>query len=278
MPSSRIEELVYTLPGITLAGIASGSGPLALCFHGITANGRVFEPIVSQLSRRFHAVSLDQRGHGRSGKPASGYGGEAFAGDIAALVREIDRGPALLIGHSLGARNALVAGMNHPDLVAGVVAIDFTPFIETKVLDDLETRVNAGDREFENIEAVKSYLAARYKRMPPDAVERRARHGYVATPSGLRPLADPNAMRQTASGLREDLEPVVRDIRVPVLLMRGADSALVSPVAWGKTRALRPDLPAVEIRDADHYVPEEAPDAVVDEINRFWTGIEEKKK
>ena len=262
------------LPHITLSAVETVSEskglPLALFFHGITANAYVFQPVLEQLAGEFRCVSVDQRGHGRSDKPASGYGAEAFAEDVAALVRHFGGRPALIVGHSLGARNGIVAAAKHPALIAGVVAIDFTPYIEDQVFTDLETRVNGGDRVFASVEEVKSYLAGRYKLMPADAVERRARWGYRPVEGGLRPLADPGAMTQIAAGLREDLETPLRAVKVPVLLMRGKESKLVSPAAFAKTRALRPDLPSVEIERADHYVPEEEPKATVEEIRKFW--------
>jgi 2-(acetamidomethylene)succinate hydrolase len=48
----------------------------------------------------------------------------------------------------------------------------------------------------------------------------------------------------------------------------------VSPAAWAKTKALRPDLPAVEVAGADHYAPEEVHGAIAEEIGRFWRGLE----
>ncbi len=262
------------LGGISLHGVAAGSGPLALLGHGITANGYVFLPLMARLADRLELVSFDQRGHGRSGKPSAGYAAGDFAADIAAAVRVLGGGPAFLIGHSLGARNALEAGVRFPDLVAAVVAIEFTPFIEPEVFDALAARVGGGDRMFESFEAVKAYLADRYSRLPPDAVERRAKYGYVEADGGWRALADPAAMRQTSHGLRADLEPALRAIRVPTLLIRGADSRLVSPAAWAKTRRLRPDLPAIEVAGGDHYAPEEVHGPIADEIARFWDSLE----
>ena len=80
-------------------------------------------------------------------------------------------------------------------------------------------------------------------------------------------------MRQTSSGLRADLEPALREIRVPTLLVRGADSRLVSRAAWAKTKALRPDLPAIEVAGADHYAPEEVYGQIAGEIGRFWSSL-----
>jgi 2-(acetamidomethylene)succinate hydrolase len=222
------------------------------------------------LAARFRIKSIDQRGHGRGLKPATGYAAEDYAHDISQMIQE----KTLLIGHSLGARNALVAGARYPEKVAAVVAIDFTPFIEREVFDALDERVNRGDRVFSSLDEVRAYLKNRYPRLPADAVERRARHGFECIDGEWRALALPAAMRQTCAGLREDLAPFLKDIRVPVLLLRGADSKLVSRGAWAKTKALRPDLPAQEIAGADHYVPEEQPAAVAAAVIDFWEAIQ----
>jgi 2-(acetamidomethylene)succinate hydrolase len=224
------------------------------------------------LAARFRIVSIDQRGHGRAPKPASGYSAQSYAEDVDSLLKE----KTLLIGHSLGARNALVAGLRYPEKVAAVVAIDFTPYIEREVFDALDARVAGGDRSFESLQEISSYLRERYPRLPSDAIERRARHGYECVDGKWRPLASAAAMRETCAGLREDLSPALRKISVPMLLLRGAESKLVSRQAWAKTRALRPDIPAHEIADADHYVHEEQPAAVAAAVLDFWDSIERR--
>jgi 2-(acetamidomethylene)succinate hydrolase len=222
------------------------------------------------LAARFRITCIDQRGHGRAPKPATGYAGEDYARDLNEVLLE----KTLLIGHSLGARNALVAGGRYPEKVAAVVAIDFTPYIEREVFDALDSRVAGGGRDFASPEEVRKYLRQRYPRLPADAIERRARHGYECVDGKWRPLALPAAMRQTCAGLREDLSSTLKDIKAPVLLLRGEDSKLVSREAWAKTRALRPDIPAHEISDADHYVPEEQPAAVAAAVLDFWDSIQ----
>lgn len=224
------------------------------------------------LASRFRIVAIDQRGHGRAPKPKSGYAAADYARDIAKLAEE----RTLLIGHSLGARNALVAGVRYPDKVAAVVAIDFTPYIEREVFDALDERVNGGSREFASLQEVSAYLRQRYPRLPDDAIARRAQHGYERIKGKWRPLAAPAAMRATCVGLREDLRPTLEAIKVPVLLLRGVDSKLVSRAAWEKTKVLRPDIRAQEIADADHYVPEEQPAAVAAAITDFWDSLHEQ--
>ncbi|WP_420410138.1 alpha/beta fold hydrolase [Hoeflea sp.] len=254
---------------ITLNVREAGSGPLMLFFHGITANSGTLEPLALRFADRFNTIAVDQRGHGLSDKPNGGYEAADFAEDIAALIRKLDRGPAILVGHSLGSRNSVTAAAMYPELVRSVVAIDFTPFIETEVFDALESRVNAGDQLFSDHEAVEAYLAGRYPNIPAPAIRIRALTGYQEVEGGLRPLASPSAMAQIATGLRADLTPACRAVTRPVLLMRGGDSKLVSAEALAKTSSLRPDLPVVVVPGADHYVNEVSPDITFKAITNF---------
>jgi 2-(acetamidomethylene)succinate hydrolase len=254
---------------ITLNVREAGDGPLMLFFHGITSNAAVFTPLMAGLSDRFTTIAVDQRGHGLSDKPESGYDAHEYAEDIAGLIRTLDRGRAILVGHSLGARNSVTAATKYPDLVRSVIAIDFTAYIETEALDALETRVNAGSRLFEDVAAVEAYLAGRYPNIPAAAIKVRAASGYRAGDGGLRPLASPAAMAQTAKGLRADLVPAYREVKRPVLIVRGENSKFVSAAALAKTSRLRPDLPVVVVPDADHYVNEVSPEITLRAITNF---------
>lgn len=254
---------------ITLNVRETGTGPLMLFFHGITANSAVFAPLMAALSDRFTTIAVDQRGHGRSDKPDAGYEAVDYADDIAALIRTLDRGPAILIGHSLGSRNSVTAAARHPELIRSVVAIDFTPYIEDEVFDALEGRVNAGDQSFDDLAAVEAYLSNRYPNIPAPAIKVRAESGYHEVDGKLRPLASASAMAQTAKGLRADLVPVYRQVTRPVMVMRGAESKLVTAAALAKTSALRPDLPVVVVPGADHYVNETGEEITIKAIRNF---------
>ena len=248
-----------------------GQGRSILFLHGITANAFIWQPVMDRLAQRYRTVAIDQRGHGRSstGRDAR-FDAAACAEDVIGVAAALRAGPVLLVGHSLGARNAIAAGARRPDLIAGVIAIDFTPFIDPAAFDALDARVAGGARTFGDAGEVVAYLAERYPRLPPDAVARRARHGYAPDAAGrLRPLADAGAMRATCAGLRADLAPDLNALAGPALLVRGADSAFVSAAAFAAAQALRPDLPAMVVAGADHYVPEEQPGQVAEIIGEF---------
>lgn len=255
---------------IALHGARLGTGPLVVYLHGITANWAVWQPILAALADRSTGVAVSQRGHGLSDKPDTGYHGEDFAGDVLGLIENLDLGPAVIVGHSLGARNAVLAGHRRPDLVAGVLSIDFVPHTGRDALQTLADRVAGGDQEFGTVADVDDYLRGRYKLMPPDAVARRARHGYRDTDAGtLRPLAKPAAMRATAEGLFEPYPDQYRELTVPMIALRGQQSTLVSPEAFADAARIRPDVEHVVVEGVDHYIPEEAPELTGEYIARL---------
>lgn len=256
---------------ISLSVDSSGGGSTSLVLlHGVTANLAVWEPIVAILEESFHILAVDQRGHGHSDKPATGYAAADYSSDVTRLIEaRAHDGRAVIIGHSLGSRNAIVAASTSPLVVAGFVGIDFTPFIDDEVFDSLEQRVAGGSRSFESLADVEDYLSNRYPAIPRDAIVRRARHGFVEEDGSFRPLADPSAMSQTVQGLREDLAPALSDVSVPGLLIRGADSTLVTALAFQSTKDLRPDLEYALVEHADHYVPEEKPVEIARLVQEF---------
>lgn len=232
-----------------------------LFLHGTSANGRVWDEVVDAVRSPIFAIQLDQRGHGRS-EQGDGYTGIDFAGDAEAVLAQFGGEPALVVGHSMGARNAWVLADRRPDLVRGVVAVDYTPFVEAEVLDALDTRVRAGDRAFATQADVRIYLRDRYRRLPASAIQRRAEFGYHATDAGLRPLARPEALAALVEGLRTDSPAEYAGLSVPMVSVRGEDSLIVSPAAWAAAKELAPHVQAIELPDADHYVHEEQPAAV----------------
>lgn len=73
-------------------------------------------------------VTYDWRGTGSSGKPSSGYTGAQAAADLVALTRAVTTEPAVLVGHGMGAHVSLLATLEAPELVAGLVLADGGPW------------------------------------------------------------------------------------------------------------------------------------------------------
>lgn len=97
------------------------AGTTVVLVHGITESSETWRPVIERLSETHRVVSLDLRGHGRSG-PAHDMSLEALVGDVAAVsaAAAVDR--PHLVGHSLGGVVVSAAGAVLP--VASVVNVD----------------------------------------------------------------------------------------------------------------------------------------------------------
>ncbi|MDZ4765135.1 MAG: alpha/beta hydrolase [Chloroflexota bacterium] len=99
--------------------------PLVL-LHGLASTHRMFHLIIPALAERFHLLAFDQRGHGLSDKPDSGYDFETIASDLDGVVAALGHGerPFRLYGHSWGAYTTLYYAATRPKRVERAVLLD----------------------------------------------------------------------------------------------------------------------------------------------------------
>ena len=118
MPFARIGEvdLFYTDEGT--------GGPPILFVHGFSCDSHDWMWQLPHFTRSHRVIALDLRGHGRSSVPAGGYEPKTFAADIAGLLRQLECGPVVAIGHSLGGVIVSALAVEHPELVSAVVSVD----------------------------------------------------------------------------------------------------------------------------------------------------------
>lgn len=102
---------------------APGSAATVLAVHGITANHRSW-PLLARALPDVRVVAPDLRGRGRSNALPGPYGLAAHADDLARALESVGAGPAVVVGHSMGAFVALVTADRYPALVSAVVLVD----------------------------------------------------------------------------------------------------------------------------------------------------------
>ncbi len=96
-----------------------------LLLHGLMGRASHWASTARRLSARHRAVALDQRGHGRSEKPPEGaFTRDAYVDDAEAALDQLGLGPAVLIGHAMGALTAWQLAAKRPDLVRGLIICD----------------------------------------------------------------------------------------------------------------------------------------------------------
>ncbi|AHH15356.1 alpha/beta hydrolase family protein [Nocardia nova SH22a] len=101
-----------------------GTGRPLLFLHGWGTSGRVWGAQQADLVREFRVVTLDWRGCGRSARPLSGNTLAGAVADVAEVIRQLNLVRPVVIGSSIGATFATELALAHPELVAGVIAVD----------------------------------------------------------------------------------------------------------------------------------------------------------
>jgi pimeloyl-ACP methyl ester carboxylesterase len=103
-----------------------GEGPDVVLVHAVTSNLAVwmFTGLVELLAPDFRVTLYDQRGHGHSDAPPTGYTSADMAADFCRLHEALGLGPAYLVGHSFGGVVGMHAATLEPERVAGVVLSD----------------------------------------------------------------------------------------------------------------------------------------------------------
>jgi pimeloyl-ACP methyl ester carboxylesterase len=110
---------------VTLFYTDDGTGDPPLLFvHGYTCDGHDWSWQLPHFVAHHRVIAVDNRGHGRSSVPDSGYDHLDFAGDLANLLDQIGSGPVVAIGHSLGGVIVSALAVERPDLVKAIVSID----------------------------------------------------------------------------------------------------------------------------------------------------------
>lgn len=106
--------------------------PSVLLIHGLASTSHVFDLVGPRLTDGFRVVAYDQRGHGESAKPRSGYGFGRVTADALAVVRRLRLGRPLVVGHSWGAGVAAHLAARPGTPAVGSILVDggFVPMRE----------------------------------------------------------------------------------------------------------------------------------------------------
>lgn len=93
--------------------------------HGLSSNCRTWEAVAERLAAAGHrVVTVDQRGHGLSDKPAAGYDFATIIADLASLLSAIQLERPIVVGQSWGGNVVLEFGVRYPELARGLGFVD----------------------------------------------------------------------------------------------------------------------------------------------------------
>ncbi len=267
--------------GITLVGDewnrgADGDAPAVLLLHGGGQNRFSWKKTGQILADRgLHVVALDSRGHGDSDRaPDANYSVDALRDDTLAVIEQIER-PVALIGASMGGMTGmLVADAAGPRSVTKLVLVDVVPRYEkdgsARIRDFMASGMDGFATLDEAADAVAAYLPYREKPRSPEGLKKnlRLRDGrwyWHWDPAFLTAPKDNRFVRI------DKLEQAVLNLTIPILLIRGKLSDVVSEEGVQHFLETVPHAEFVELSQAGHTAAGDDNDAFSDVVVQFVT-------
>jgi pimeloyl-ACP methyl ester carboxylesterase len=250
--------------------------PTILMLHGGGQNRFSWKNTGQVLADQgFHVIALDARGHGDSDRaPNAEYTVEALSRDVLNVLDQIGR-PVVLIGASMGGLTSiLVAHLAGPQKVNKLVLVDVVPRVEQKgasrIHDFMVSHVHGFDTLEQAADAIAAYLPHRRRPRNLDGLKKNLRHRegrwfWHWDPAFLQPINDDPFVRA------EELEQAAIDLTIPILLIRGKLSDVVSPEGVQEFLAKVPSAEFVELSDAGHTAAGDDNDAFSDAVVSFVT-------
>jgi len=280
-PTNSIGSMI-SRDGLALAVEMRGpnGAPPLLFAHGFGQSRHAWARAAEGLALRgWRTVTFDARGHGDSGRLANGrYALEQFVDDLLIIARSLDA-PPVLVGASMGGLLGLVAaGEIRPDPFRALVLVDITPRWETAGVERMLGFMRAHPEGFETLDAaadaVTAYLPQRRRRKDRYELARLLHRGADGR---LRWHWDPALLDTVArEGERHQqrLLDAARNIDVPVLLVSGGRSDIVSEYTVAEFLESVPHARHVEIPHATHTLAGDDNAAFTSAIEPFLNTLD----
>lgn len=265
------------------------SAPPVVLLHGGGQTRHAWGTTAQVLADRgWRSYTVDLRGHGESDWPDDGdYSSDAFASDVVAIARSLPQVPAL-VGASLGGISSLLAiGESSDPLASALVLVDVAPRMEpdgvARIGEFMRTNVD-GFASLEDVaDAVAAYNPHRPRPSTMDGLHKNVRqrddgrwvwHWDPRFLDGRRALFKDGIPDETRGiHQRDRLEDAARNLTLPVLLVRGKVSDLLSEEGAREMLELVPHAQMVNVAGAGHMVAGDRNDLFNDAVVGFLEQV-----
>ena len=260
--------------GTQLYYTVEGEGLPVLALAGLTRNTGDFDHVAPHLNCRL--IRMDYRGRGQSAwaDPAS-YTIPQEAGDALALLDHLNIEKAAVLGTSRGGLIAMLLAFTAKHRLLGVALNDIGPEIEAAGLSVIKDYIGRNPAQKTHAEAAQFRAKAwsHFKGVPDDRWLAEVKNHYAQTADGLIIKYDPklrDAVLEAGAQPTPDLWPLYDALAgLPLALLRGDASDLLSPATFEEMRNRRPDAHAATVLGRGHVPFLDEPEALI--ILQDWT-------
>lgn len=250
-----------TSDGLTLAYESEGEGPVLLCLAGLTRSSKDFTEMRAALhGAGVRVITLDSRGRGESDWDPNpmNYSVPIEARDALELLDHLGLDKAAVIGTSRGGLLAMIIAATAKHRLSGVLLNDVGPEIDRNALGLIADTVGRNPVYKTYEVAATSYPRdyPGFDNVPQARWETEVRRLWKESPEGLAIRYDPAlqlSVRAAFEAPAVDLWPLFDALEgLPLALLRGANSALLTVEAAAEMRRRRPDMLFAEVPDRAH--------------------------
>lgn len=247
-------------------GRASAASTPVVCLPGLARTSADFDALATALSRDGprprRVIALDYRGRGLSqyDRDPANYSLPVELADVLAVVTALETLPAVFIGTSRGGILTMLLAAVRPSAIAGAVLNDIGPVIEPQGLMRIKSYIGKlpQPRSFEEAaEILRRLFHSQFPRLGPDDWLAAAHRMFKEENRRLMTTYDPK-LAKTLAGV--DVERPVPALwkefdalaNVPLLVIRGANSDILSASTVTQMKARHPALETFEVPDQGH--------------------------
>jgi len=231
-----------------------------ICVHGLTRNGRDFDMLAQAVAADFRVVCPDVVGRGRSSRlrDPSGYGIPQYVADMVTLIARLDVDSVHWLGTSMGGMIGMALASQDGTPVRRLLLNDVGPVITSESLQRIATYVGT-DPTWASLDEAMAYIKVigapfgrldevQWRHLTEYSVGQRpdGRWGFVYDPLIAAPF------KAAFSGEPIDLWPIYDRITCPTLVMRGAESDLLTRETWQQMGERGPRAKLAEIAGVGH--------------------------
>jgi pimeloyl-ACP methyl ester carboxylesterase len=247
-------------------GRASAAGIPVVCLPGLARTAADFDALATELSRDGphprRVIALDYRGRGLSqyDRDPANYSLPVELADVLAVVTALEAFPAVFIGTSRGGILTMLLAAVRPSAIAGAVLNDIGPVIEPQGLMRIKSYVGKlpQPRTFaEGAEILRRLFHSQFPRLGPDDWLAAAHRMFKEENGLLVTTYDPKlATAMWAINLEQPMPALWKEFdaltHVPVMVIRGANSDILSASTVAQMKARHPALETIEVPDQGH--------------------------
>jgi len=237
-----------------------------VCLPGLARTGADFEPLARALAGNTehprYVLALDYRGRGLSGYDydADNYSLPVELADLLSVLTALEIGRAVFVGTSRGGLITMLLGAARPAAIAGVVLNDIGPVIEARGLVRIKGyvgRLPQAKSFEEGAEFLRRLFSPQFPALSPDDWMAQARRIFREQNGRIVPDYDPKLARVLRDVDIERAPPPLWQqfdslARMPMLVIRGANSDLLSAATFEAMRARRRQCEALVVPDQGH--------------------------